>query len=95
MSQSLTEDQKKMLNYTFGIDLDKIGEENYSVYHQPDYQVGPINLYIDGTGEIFSTESGRKLICLAIHNGNPVVKQEGCQLRDGFDSSEDSNVSQA
>jgi hypothetical protein len=88
MALSLTEDQKKMLNFTFGIDLDTIGEENYSVYHQSNYQIGPINLYIDGTGEIFSTEIGRKLICLVIHNGNPVIKQEDCLLVDGFSSAE-------
>lgn len=84
MSTVLTESQKNFLNYTFGIDLDEIGEANYSVFHQTGYQVGPINLYIDGTGEIFSTETGGKLICLAIHNGNQVIKEEGCLLQDGY-----------
>lgn len=88
MSVSLTEDQKKMLNYTFGVDLDSLGEENYSVYHQTNYQVGPINMYVDGSGQIFSTEVGGKLICLVIHNGNEVVKMEGCLLEDGFNPPE-------
>jgi hypothetical protein len=92
---SLTEEQKKMLNYTFGINLDSIGEDNYSVYHQTGYRVGPINLSIDGLGQIFSTEVAGKLICLALHGGNPVVKLEGCLLQDGFDPSGDQDVSQA
>lgn len=91
---SLTESQKNMLNYTFGIDLDTIGEANYSVYHQLGYRVGPINLSIDGLGQIFSTEFGGKLICLALHNGNPVIKMAGCLLQDGFDPAGDQNVSQ-
>lgn len=91
---SLTAEQKSMLNYTFGIDLDTIGEENYSVYHQTNYSVGPINLTITGGGQIFSTEMGGKLICLALHGGNPVIKQEGCLLQDGFDPLGEQDVSQ-
>jgi hypothetical protein len=83
----LTNDQKTRLNYTFGINLDELGEENYSVYHQTGYQVGPINIYVDGTGEIFSTEMGGTLICLVIHNGNPVVRMEDCKLEDGYSPS--------
>jgi hypothetical protein len=86
---SLTEEQKNMLNYAFGIDLDSIGEANYSVYHQMGYRVGPINLSIAGTGQIFSTEVAGKLICLALHGGNEVIKMEGCLLEDGFDPSGD------
>jgi hypothetical protein len=81
---SLTEDQKNMLNNTFGIDLDTIGQANYSVYHQMNYSVGPINLSMSG-----------KLICLALHGGNTVIKQDGCLLEDGFDPSGDQDVSQA
>jgi Rieske Fe-S protein len=92
---SLTEDQKNMLNNTFGIDLDTIGQANYSVYHQMNYSVGPINLSIDGPGQIFSTEMSGKLICLALHGGNTVIKQDGCLLEDGFDPSGDQDVSQA
>lgn len=91
---ALTEAQKNMLNNTFGIDLDIIGESNYSVYHQTGYRVGPIDLSIDGAGQIFSTEGGGKLVCLAIHNGNPVIKQEGCLLQDGFDPVGDQDVPQ-
>ena len=81
---SLTNDQKTRLNYTFGIDLDSIGESNYSVMHQKNYSVGPINLYVDGTGQIFSTEIGGTLICLVIHNGNEIIKQDDCQLENGY-----------
>jgi hypothetical protein len=91
---SLTEDQKQMLNFTFGIDLDTIGESNYSVYHQTSYQVGPINLSIAGTGQIFSTEITGKLICLALHGGNQVIKDQGCLLQDGFEPAGDQDVSE-
>lgn len=85
---ALTQEEKNFLNLTFGIDLDELGESNYSVYHQTNYQVGPIELYVDGDGQIFSTETGRKLICLVIHNGNTVVKSESCLLVEGFSPSE-------
>lgn len=80
----LTTEQKARLNYTFGIDLDSIGEENYTVMHQSNYSVGPIHISIDGPGEIFSTEIGGTLICLVIHNGNPIIRAEECQLEDGY-----------
>lgn len=90
MTTQLTEDQKNFLNNTFGVDLDALGETNYSVYHQTNYQVGPIELYIDGDGQIFSTEAGGKLTCLVIHNGNPVVKSDDCLLQEGFNPTEHS-----
>jgi hypothetical protein len=80
----LTNEQKSTLNYTFGVDLDALGTENYSVYHQTNYAVGPIPIYIEGVGQIFSTTMGGMLICLVIHNGNTVIKTEGCQLADGY-----------
>lgn len=83
-----------MLNYTFGIDLDTIGESNYSVYNQIGYAGGPINLSVDGPGQIFSTELSGKLTCLVIHNGNPVIEEEGCLLEQGFNPSGDQDVSQ-
>lgn len=92
---SLTQEQKNMLNVAFGINLDTIGEANYSVYHQMGYRVGPINLSIAGAGQIFSTEMAGKLICLALHSGNTVIKEEGCLLEDGFDFQGDQDVSQA
>lgn len=92
---SLTEEQKNMLNRTFGIDLDTIGQANYSVYHQTGYRVGPINLSIDGSGQIFSTEIAGKLVCLALHGGNSVIKMAGCLLQDGFDPVGEQDVSQA
>lgn len=81
---ALTEDQKNKLNYTFGVDLDTIGDVNYSVMHQKNYSMGPIDIHIDGGGQIFSTEIGRTLICLVIHNGNKIIQQEGCQLEHGY-----------
>ncbi len=85
---ALTQEQKTFLNNTFGVDLDSLGESNYSVFHQMNYQVGPINMYIDGDGQIFSTEAAGKLVCLVMHNGNPVVKSDQCLLQDGFSPSE-------
>ena len=84
MSTELTEQQKNFLNYTFGVNLDEIGTENYSVYHQLGYSVGPINMHINGSGQIFSTETTGKLICLVLHNGNDVIKNDGCLLVEGF-----------
>ncbi len=84
MNTELTEQQKNFLNYTFGVNLDEIGAENYSVYHQMGYKVGPINMYIDGTGQIFSTEASGKLICLVLHDGNQVIKKDDCLLVEGF-----------
>jgi hypothetical protein len=93
---SITEDQKKMLNQTFGVDLDQLGESNYSVYHEENYQGGMISLYINGNGNgsIFSTQMSSRLICLVIHNGNPVVLMEGSLLVEGFSPSGDGNVPQ-
>jgi hypothetical protein len=91
---TLTEDQKTILNQAFGISLDDIGESNYSVYHQTNYLGGPLNIYVDGFGQIFSTERSRRLTCLVIHNGNPIIKEENCLLIDGYESTGDLNVSQ-
>jgi hypothetical protein len=88
MSTLLSEEQKNFLNFSFGINLDEIGTENYSVYHQIGYQSGPLNLDINGAGQIFTTQTNGTLICLVLHNGNEVVKNEGCLLQDGFESQE-------
>jgi hypothetical protein len=81
---ALTEDQKQMLSRTFSVDLDSLGEENYSVYHLDNYQGGPVFIDVEGGGRIFSTEMGGRLICLVIHEGRKVIKTEGCKLEDGF-----------
>jgi hypothetical protein len=81
---ALTEDQKQMLNRTFGVDLNSIGDENYSVYHLDNYQGGPVFIDVEGGGRVFSTEMSRRLICLVIHEGRTVIKTEDCKLENGF-----------
>ena len=80
---TLTDDQKTNLNKWFGLDLDGIGEANYTVWHQL-ANGAAVGLQIQGSVELHSTEQGGKLIVVGIHNGEEVTLSEDCELVVGY-----------
>lgn len=80
---ALTDDQKANLNKWFGVDLDAIGESNYTVWNQP-ADGSPIGIQVEGA-QLYSTELGGRLIVLGIHNdGETVALSEDCALVEGY-----------
>ena len=80
---ALTDDQKTNLNKWFGLDLDDIGEANYTVWNQL-ADGSPIGVQVQGMVELHSTEQGGKLIVVGIHNGEEVTLSEDCALVVGY-----------
>ena len=79
---ALSEEQKQNLNNWFGVDLDEIGEANYTVWNQL-ANGAPIGVQVEGA-QLFSTELSGKLIVLGIHNGETVTFSEDCELVEGY-----------
>ena len=80
---ALTDDQKTNLNKWFGVDLDSIGEANYTIWNQL-ADGSPIGVQVQGA-RLFSTERGGRLIVLGIHNdGETPTLSEDCALVEGY-----------